>query len=191
MSIYITDWDYQSLIEISTWDVVWNCLFTTILSKFDDVIVLQPPLMLVSVQGSPVPSGRVEFERLLRESQREVLRLQRQLSVTSSSQQYNHSPDPSGPEKCGQIEEVEEEEEGEGEKKVVIPSYQNTTLHWPLLVPSYINKLTVYMLTKADDVKATVTFSVRAKDKWLNKFPCCVVFKIKRSKLLWMYWLGF
>uniref|UniRef100_A0A8C9XJC7 RIMS-binding protein 2 n=1 Tax=Sander lucioperca TaxID=283035 RepID=A0A8C9XJC7_SANLU len=51
--------------------------------------------------GSPVPSGRVEFERLLRESQREVLRLQRQLSVTSSRQQHNHSPDPGGPEKCG------------------------------------------------------------------------------------------
>ncbi|KAM8741377.1 peripheral-type benzodiazepine receptor-associated protein 1 isoform 11-T12 [Acanthopagrus schlegelii] len=73
---------------------------------------------LGTTKGSPVPSGRVEFERLLRESQREVLRLQRQLSVTSSSQQHNHSPDLSGPEKCGQIEE-EEEEEGEGEKKVV------------------------------------------------------------------------
>ncbi|XP_036975365.1 RIMS-binding protein 2 isoform X6 [Acanthopagrus latus] len=75
---------------------------------------------LGTTKGSPVPSGRVEFERLLRESQREVLRLQRQLSVTSSSQQHNHSPDLSGPEKCGQIEEEEEEEErGEGEKKVV------------------------------------------------------------------------
>ncbi|XP_073335939.1 RIMS-binding protein 2 [Pagrus major] len=74
---------------------------------------------LGTTKGSPVPSGRVEFERLLRESQREVLRLQRQLSVTSSSQQHNHSPDPGGPEKCGQIEEEEEEEEGEeGEKKL-------------------------------------------------------------------------
>lgn len=50
----------------------------------------------------------MEFERLLRESQREVLRLQRQLSVTSI--QHNHSPDPGGPEKCGVIEEEEGEE---------------------------------------------------------------------------------
>ena len=86
--------------------------------------------MLVSVQGSPVPSGRVEFERLLRESQREVLRLQRQLSVTSSSQQHNHSPDLSGPEKCGQIEEEEEEVGGgEGEKKVKSSPHIRTQLY--------------------------------------------------------------
>jgi len=53
----------------------------------------------------------VEFERLLKESQREVLRLQRQLSVTSSRQQHSNSPDPRGPERCGGIEEEEEEDE--------------------------------------------------------------------------------
>lgn len=51
-------------------------------------------MLWLNVQGSPAPSARVEFERLLVESQREVLRLQRQLSVTSSRQQ--HSPDPGG-----------------------------------------------------------------------------------------------
>lgn len=63
------------------------------------------------LQGSSVSSGRVEFERLLRESQREVLRLQRQLSVTSSRQQHNHSPNPDPPQTCGVIEE-------EGDEKV-------------------------------------------------------------------------
>ncbi|XP_029375105.1 peripheral-type benzodiazepine receptor-associated protein 1 isoform X2 [Echeneis naucrates] len=47
-------------------------------------------------KSSSVPAGRVEFEKLLRESQREVLRLQRQLSVTSSTQQHGHSPNPTG-----------------------------------------------------------------------------------------------
>lgn len=69
------------------------------------------------LQDFPLPSGRVEFERLLRESQKEVLRLQRQLSVTSCRQQDNHSPNPSGPEKCEVIEEVDE-----GEQKVKSPS---------------------------------------------------------------------
>lgn len=75
----------------------------------------------VALQGSPVPSGRVEFERLLRESQREVLRLQRQLSVTSSRQKHDHSPDPGGPEKCGETGK----EEGE-EKVKPAPSCENT-----------------------------------------------------------------
>lgn len=66
----------------------------------------------VSVQSSLVPSGRAEFEKLLRESQKEVLRLQRQLSVTSSRQQHNHSPDQDGSEKR------EETEKEVGEEKV-------------------------------------------------------------------------
>ncbi|XP_078121725.1 peripheral-type benzodiazepine receptor-associated protein 1 isoform X2 [Sander vitreus] len=99
-----------------------------LLSKDKEIAALQQECRelearLGTTKGSPVPSGRVEFERLLRESQREVLRLQRQLSVTSSRQQHNHSPDPGGPEKCGEIEEEEEkkeeEEEEEGEEKVV------------------------------------------------------------------------
>lgn len=75
------------------------------------------PLPCLPLQDFPLPSGRVEFERLLRESQKEVLRLQRQLSVTSCRQQDNHSPDPSGPENCEVIEEVDE-----GEQKVQSPS---------------------------------------------------------------------
>ncbi|XP_041807847.1 RIMS-binding protein 2 [Chelmon rostratus] len=87
-----------------------------LLSKDKEIAALQQECRelearLGTTKGSPVPSGRVEFERLLRESQREVLRLQRQLSVTSSRQQHNHSPDSGGPQKCGEIEE-------EGETKV-------------------------------------------------------------------------
>lgn len=70
-------------------------------------------MLCLPQQDFPRPSGRVEFERLLRESQKEVLRLQRQLSVTSCRQQENHSPDRSSPEKCEVIEEVDE-----GEPKV-------------------------------------------------------------------------
>ncbi|XP_027129194.1 peripheral-type benzodiazepine receptor-associated protein 1 isoform X2 [Larimichthys crocea] len=97
-----------------------------LLSKDKEIAALQQECRelearLGTAKGSPVPSGRLEFERLLRESQREVLRLQRQLSVTSSSrQQHNHSPDPGGSEKCEGTEEKEEqEEEKEEEMKVV------------------------------------------------------------------------
>ncbi|XP_031712742.1 peripheral-type benzodiazepine receptor-associated protein 1 isoform X3 [Anarrhichthys ocellatus] len=87
-----------------------------LLSKDKEIAALQQECRELEARqgiakGSPVPSGRVEFERLLRESQREVLRLQRQLSVASSGQQHSHSPDPCGPEKCGQINEEEEDEE--------------------------------------------------------------------------------
>ncbi|XP_042286260.1 RIMS-binding protein 2 isoform X3 [Thunnus maccoyii] len=90
-----------------------------LLSKDKEIAALQQECRelearLGTTKGSPFPSGRVEFEKLLRESQREVLRLQRQLSVTSSRQQHNHSPDPGGPEK-----HEETEEEQEGEEKVV------------------------------------------------------------------------
>lgn len=47
----------------------------------------------------------MDCERLLRESQREVLRLQRQLSVTSCRHQHDLSLDAGGPEKCDVIEE--------------------------------------------------------------------------------------
>ncbi|KAI3373066.1 hypothetical protein L3Q82_006414 [Scortum barcoo] len=90
----------------------------TLLSKDKEIAALQQECRelearLGTTKGSPVASGRVEFERLLRESQREVLRLQRQLSVTSSRQQQDHGPSPDGPEKC------EETEKQEGEEKVV------------------------------------------------------------------------
>ncbi|XP_045895285.1 peripheral-type benzodiazepine receptor-associated protein 1-like isoform X4 [Micropterus dolomieu] len=89
-----------------------------LLSKDKEIAALQQECRelearLGTTKGSPVPSGRVEFERLLRESQREVLRLQRQLSVTSSRQKHDHSPDPGGPEKCGETGKEE------GEEKVV------------------------------------------------------------------------
>ncbi|XP_059207261.1 peripheral-type benzodiazepine receptor-associated protein 1 [Centropristis striata] len=95
-----------------------------LLSKDKEIAALQQECreleaQLGTTKGSPVPSGRVEFERLLRESQREVLRLQRQLSVTSSRQRHSHSPDPGGTEKCGDIKEEEEEDDEEGEEKVV------------------------------------------------------------------------
>ncbi|XP_054610176.1 RIMS-binding protein 2 isoform X20 [Dunckerocampus dactyliophorus] len=66
-----------------------------------------------TMKGSPAPANRLEFEKLLRQSQREVLRLQRQLSVTSSTQHPNHNPDPGGPEKCeipAEAASVEEKE---------------------------------------------------------------------------------
>ncbi|XP_068455823.1 peripheral-type benzodiazepine receptor-associated protein 1 isoform X2 [Clinocottus analis] len=89
-----------------------------LLSKDKEIAALQQECRELearqaTTKGSPVPSGRVEFERLLRESQREVLRLQRQLSVTSSRQHHNDCPDPEGPERCGGIKEEEEEEEEE------------------------------------------------------------------------------
>ncbi|XP_022601817.1 peripheral-type benzodiazepine receptor-associated protein 1 [Seriola dumerili] len=95
-----------------------------LLSKDKEIAALQQECRelearLGTTKGSPVPSGRVEFERLLRESQREVLRLQRQLSVTSSTQQHNHSPDPSGPEKCGETEREEGQEKVVGETPCV------------------------------------------------------------------------
>ncbi|CAK6971837.1 RIMS-binding protein 2 isoform X6 [Scomber scombrus] len=90
-----------------------------LLSKDKEIAALQQECReleerLGTTKGSPFPSGRVEFEKLLRESQKEVLRLQRQLSVTSSGQQHNHSPDLDGPERC---EETEEQQVGE--EKVV------------------------------------------------------------------------
>ncbi|KAM9847029.1 peripheral-type benzodiazepine receptor-associated protein 1 [Aulostomus maculatus] len=88
-----------------------------LLSKDKEIAALQQECRelearLGTAKGSPLPSGRVEFEKLLRESQREVLRLQRQLSVTSSTQNHHQNPDPGGPNKC-------EEERGHTEEKVV------------------------------------------------------------------------
>ncbi|KAK0143212.1 Peripheral-type benzodiazepine receptor-associated protein 1 [Merluccius polli] len=74
----------------------------TLLSKDKEIASLQNECrdleaQLCTTKGThPVPSGRLEFERLLRESQKEVLRLQRQLSVTSSSKEQQ-DPGPTGP----------------------------------------------------------------------------------------------
>ncbi|CAJ1064431.1 peripheral-type benzodiazepine receptor-associated protein 1-like isoform X14 [Xyrichtys novacula] len=95
-----------------------------LLSKDKEIAALQQEnreleARLGNTKDSPVSPGRVEFERLLRESQREVLRLQRQLSVTSSTQQQlNQSPDPGGAERGGEIKEEEEEKEVAEEKVV-------------------------------------------------------------------------
>ncbi|XP_068186498.1 RIMS-binding protein 2 isoform X12 [Antennarius striatus] len=96
-----------------------------LLSKDKEIAALQQECRelearLGSAKGSPVPSGRAEFERLLRESQREVLRLQRQLSITSTRQPHNHCPDPGGSEECGVIEEEEGEEKVAGETPCVV-----------------------------------------------------------------------
>ncbi|XP_077360967.1 peripheral-type benzodiazepine receptor-associated protein 1 isoform X3 [Festucalex cinctus] len=71
---------------------------------------------LGTAKGVSIPSSRVEFEKLLRESQREVLRLQRQLAVTSTSQHQNHNPDPGGPENSetpAKVEALEDKVVGE------------------------------------------------------------------------------
>ncbi|XP_036071231.1 peripheral-type benzodiazepine receptor-associated protein 1 isoform X4 [Oryzias melastigma] len=63
-----------------------------LLSKDKEIAALQQECRELEDQlghskGLPLQSSRVEVENLLRESQKEVLRLQRQLSVTSSRQQ--------------------------------------------------------------------------------------------------------
>ncbi|XP_061754235.1 RIMS-binding protein 2 isoform X9 [Nerophis ophidion] len=69
--------------------------------------------------GSPVPLNGRELEKLLRQSQMEVLRLQRQLSITSSIQRTIHNPDPGGAENCEEPteEECAEKKESELTKK--------------------------------------------------------------------------
>ncbi|TKS83618.1 Peripheral-type benzodiazepine receptor-associated protein 1 [Collichthys lucidus] len=143
-----------------------------LLSKDKEIAALQQECRelearLGTAKGSPVPSGRLEFERLLRESQREVLRLQRQLSVTSSSrQQHNHSPDPGGSEKCEGTEEKEEQEEEKEEEMKVKPSahVRSTTL-CSMLTPVGLkfNKRTIPVHTETDDVKLTVILDTRSK----------------------------
>ncbi|XP_037834893.1 peripheral-type benzodiazepine receptor-associated protein 1 isoform X2 [Kryptolebias marmoratus] len=76
-----------------------------LLSKDKEIAALQQECReleerLGTVKGSSAHSGRSEYENLLRESQKEVLRLQRQLSVTSSRQQHNQTSDHSGTERC-------------------------------------------------------------------------------------------
>ncbi|CAI5644252.1 unnamed protein product [Oreochromis niloticus] len=89
-----------------------------LLSKDKEIAALQQECRKLEARlgitkGSPIPSGRGEFEKLLRESQKEVLRLQRQLSVTSSRKQHDHIPDHDAAEKSG------ENVKDEGRKKVV------------------------------------------------------------------------
>ncbi|XP_026183675.1 peripheral-type benzodiazepine receptor-associated protein 1 isoform X7 [Mastacembelus armatus] len=105
-----------------------------LLSKDKEIAALQQECreleaQLGTAKGSAVPSGRVEIEKLLRESQREVLRLQRQLSVTSSRPQHNHCPDPGGPEKCGETEKNEGVEKVGFIDSVVVSENNNDRSH--------------------------------------------------------------
>ncbi|XP_062845270.1 peripheral-type benzodiazepine receptor-associated protein 1-like [Trichomycterus rosablanca] len=66
----------------------------TLLSKDKEIAALQNECRQLEAKigqakGSPVPAAPLEFERLLRESQKEVLRLQRQLSVSSAQEQHS------------------------------------------------------------------------------------------------------
>ncbi|KAM4727266.1 peripheral-type benzodiazepine receptor-associated protein 1 isoform 10-T10 [Anableps anableps] len=89
-----------------------------LLSKDKEIAALQQECRqlearLGPAKDSPVQSSWVEYEKLLRESQKEVLRLQRQLSVTSSRQRHSLKPDGDGTEKC------EENAKEAGQEKVL------------------------------------------------------------------------
>ncbi|XP_072518510.1 peripheral-type benzodiazepine receptor-associated protein 1 isoform X2 [Salminus brasiliensis] len=78
----------------------------TLLSKDKEIAALQQECRKLEARtgqgkGCPGPAGAGEFERLLKESQKEVLRLQRQLSVSSAREQA-----------------PEEEEEGQNDDQV-------------------------------------------------------------------------
>ncbi|XP_029956391.1 peripheral-type benzodiazepine receptor-associated protein 1 [Salarias fasciatus] len=90
-----------------------------LLSKDKEIAALQQECReleerLGTSKASSLPSGRVEFEKLLRESQKEVLRLQRQLSVSSCRGQHVQSSD-----QDRTVEEEEEEEKVVGETPCV------------------------------------------------------------------------
>lgn len=78
-------------------------------------------LLPVPLQDSSVQSSWVEYEKLLRESQKEVLRLQRQLSVTSSRQRPGLRPDGDGTDEC---EENAKEAGQEKVKKIIMTHSQ-------------------------------------------------------------------
>ncbi|XP_014844535.1 PREDICTED: peripheral-type benzodiazepine receptor-associated protein 1 isoform X2 [Poecilia mexicana] len=89
-----------------------------LLSKDKEIAALQQECRqlearLGPAKDSPIQSSQVEYEKLLRESQKEVLRLQRQLSVTSSRQRPGPRPDGDGTDKC------EENAKEAGRKKVL------------------------------------------------------------------------
>ncbi|KAM6970622.1 peripheral-type benzodiazepine receptor-associated protein 1 [Aplochiton taeniatus] len=92
----------------------------TLLSKDKEIAALQQECRglearLGTAKGCPLPPGVLEFERLLRESQKEVLRLQRQLSVSCDKR---HTPSPSPrPAPPEEALEDKEEEAGGGEEE--------------------------------------------------------------------------
>lgn len=94
-------------------------------------------LLPVPLQDSSVQSSRVEYEKLLRESQKEVLRLQRQLSVTSSRQRPGLRPDGDGTDKC------EENAKEAGQEKVKKKNDTQLIPRWPLLAMSTHSKCPV------------------------------------------------
>uniref|UniRef100_A0A096MB60 RIMS-binding protein 2 n=1 Tax=Poecilia formosa TaxID=48698 RepID=A0A096MB60_POEFO len=94
-----------------------------LLSKDKEIAALQQECRqlearLGPAKDSPIQSSQVEYEKLLRESQKEVLRLQRQLSVTSSRQRPGPRPDGDGTDKC---EENAKEAERSGITSDVFP----------------------------------------------------------------------
>uniref|UniRef100_A0A1A8G2S3 Peripheral-type benzodiazepine receptor-associated protein 1 n=1 Tax=Nothobranchius korthausae TaxID=1143690 RepID=A0A1A8G2S3_9TELE len=89
-----------------------------LLSKDKEIAALQNDCreleaQLGTNQGPTVQSRGVEYENLLRESQKEVLRLQRQLSVTSCRQQHNQSSHHGDAQRC------EENAKEAGQEKVL------------------------------------------------------------------------
>uniref|UniRef100_A0A6Q2Y6K8 RIMS binding protein 2 n=1 Tax=Esox lucius TaxID=8010 RepID=A0A6Q2Y6K8_ESOLU len=88
----------------------------TLLSKDKEIAALQQECWQLearrgTAKDSLLPSGTLEFQRLLKESQKEVLRLQRQLSI-SSSRQVTSSKDTSCGEHNGHDEPSSPKEEG-------------------------------------------------------------------------------
>ncbi|KAM9331723.1 peripheral-type benzodiazepine receptor-associated protein 1 [Pholidichthys leucotaenia] len=75
-----------------------------LLAKDKEIAALQQECRkleaLLHTKGATAASDRPQFEKLLRESQKEVLRLQRQLSVTSSRRQHARGPRHSAPNVC-------------------------------------------------------------------------------------------
>ncbi|XP_023197966.1 peripheral-type benzodiazepine receptor-associated protein 1 isoform X5 [Xiphophorus maculatus] len=94
-----------------------------LLSKDKEIAALQQECRQLEARLGPakdfsVQSSRVEYEKLLRESQKEVLRLQRQLSVTSSRQRPGLRPDGDGTDKCEEnAKEAGQEKERELSRK--------------------------------------------------------------------------
>uniref|UniRef100_A0A3Q2D0Y6 RIMS-binding protein 2 n=1 Tax=Cyprinodon variegatus TaxID=28743 RepID=A0A3Q2D0Y6_CYPVA len=93
-----------------------------LLSKDKEIASLQQECRqlearLGPAKDSPVRSPQLEYEKLLRESQKEVLRLQRQLSVTSTQQRGGFRHDGDGTEKS----EENAKESGQGKALAETP----------------------------------------------------------------------
>ncbi|XP_060768673.1 RIMS-binding protein 2-like isoform X1 [Neoarius graeffei] len=124
----------------------------TLLSKDKEIAALQHECRQLEArigqgkQGGPGPVGTREFERLLKESQKEVLRLQRQLSVSSARDQNSageaekereqketpvvcETPHPGVDEVLVKGEKTHEEDEEEESKEQVTPEQDASSAH--------------------------------------------------------------